>query len=151
RLRFARALSVSLDAGDKRVEANALRWLGRADLQDGESTSARNRLGDALKTFCAFEMREELLGCLEDHVALAHAEGNVNVAVRLAAAAARSRERLGLVRSPRSEQRWQAELDRLRQAVSVTDFDAGWVDGWDWQVDDAIRSAVATRAELVMV
>ena len=151
RLRFARALSVCLDGGDKRVEANALRWLGRADLQDGDSTSARNRLGDALKTFCAFEMREELLGCLEDHVALAHAEGNVDAAVRLAAAAARSRERLGLVRSPRSEQRWQAELHALRQAISVTDFDVGWVDGWDWQVDHAIRSAVSTRAELIMV
>ena len=151
RLWFARSLSVCLDAGDKRGEANALRWLGRADLQDGDSTSARNRLGDALRAFRAFEMREELLSCLEDHVALAHAEGNVDVAVRLAAAAARSRERLGLVRAPRSEQRWQAELDRLRQAISVTDFDAGWVDGWDWQVDHAISSAVSTRAELIMV
>ena len=46
-------------------------------------------------------MREELLGCLEDHAELAEAEGKLEVAVTLAAAAARSRDRLGLHRSPR--------------------------------------------------
>ena len=79
------------EAGDKRGEANALRWLARVDLQEGDLASARLRLADALRAFRAFEMREELLGCLEDHAELAQAEGKVEVAVGLAAAAAQSR------------------------------------------------------------
>ena len=65
------------EAGDKRGEANALRWLARVDLQAGDLASARVRLADALRAFRAFEMREELLGCLEDHAELAEAEGKV--------------------------------------------------------------------------
>ena len=95
-LRFKRSLTVCREAGDKRGEANALRWLARVDLQSGDLESARARLSDALRAFRAFEMREELLGCLEDHAELAEAEGKLEVAVGLAAAAAQSRERLGL-------------------------------------------------------
>ena len=73
-LRFKRSLTVCREAGDKRGEANALRWLARVDLQAGDLASARLRLADALRAFRAFEMREELLGCLEDHAELAQAE-----------------------------------------------------------------------------
>ena len=123
-LRFKRSLTVCREAGDKRGEANALRWLARVDLQSGDLASARARLSDALRAFRAFEMREELLGCLEDHAELAEAEGKHEVAVGLAAAAARSRERLGLSRSPRGELRWQALLGRLRRAMSEGPFEA---------------------------
>ena len=71
RLRFKRSLTVCRDAGDKRGEANALRWLAQVDLQRGDLASARRRLAEALRAFRAFEMREELLGCLEDHAELA--------------------------------------------------------------------------------
>ena len=87
-LRFKRSLTVCREAGDKRGEANALRWLARVDLRSGDFASARLRLSDALRAFRAFEMREELLGCLEDHAELAEAEGKREVAVGLAAAAA---------------------------------------------------------------
>ena len=107
-LRFKRSLTVCREAGDKRGDANALRWLARVDLQSGDLESARARLSDALRAFRAFEMREELLGCLEDHAELAEAESKREVAVGLAAAVAQSRDRLGLTRSPRGEPRADA-------------------------------------------
>jgi predicted ATPase/class 3 adenylate cyclase len=150
-LRFKRSLTVCREAGDKRGEANALRWLARVDLRSGDLGSARARLSDALRAFRAFEMREELLGCLEDHAELAEAEGKREVAVGLAAAAARSRERLGLTRSPRGELRWQALVGRLRDALSGGSFARAWDDEQRWQIDEAIGQALSAHSERATV
>ena len=146
-LRFKRSLTVCREAGDKRGEANALRWLARVDLQDGDLASARVRLADALRAFRAFEMREELLGCLEDHAELAQAEGKVEIAVGLAGAAAHSRQRLGLTLSPRAERRRQALIGRLRRTLTEGPFDSAWDEAQHWQVDEAIRHALSPQSE----
>ena len=149
-LRFKRTLTVCREAGDKRGEANALWWLGRLDLLNGDLASARSRLGDALRAFRAFEMWEELLGCLEDQSALARAEGRMELAVRLAAAAANSRQRVRLLaRSSRGESRWQEHLDGLRRALPELQFDSGWQEAQEWQIDSAIRNALSTESETV--
>jgi tetratricopeptide (TPR) repeat protein len=148
-LRFMRSLSVCSEDGDKRGEANALWWLGKAALQGGEIAVARARLGDALQAFRAFEMREELLGCLEDHAALAHAEGSIELAVRIAAAASKTRERLGLVRPPRSEQRWQGQVEALRRAMPSPALDAAWDEGSGANLEETIRAAQMQQAALV--
>ena len=148
-LRFKRSLTVCREAGDKRGEANALRWLARVDLQAGDLASARVRLSDALRAFRAFEMREELLGCLEDHAELAQAEGKVEIGVGLAASAAKSRERLGLNRSPRGELRWQALIGRLRRTMTEAPFDSAWDEAQQWQTEDAICHALSPQIERV--
>ena len=148
-LRFKRSLTVCREAGDKRGEANALRWLARVDLQAGDLASARVRLCDALRAFRAFEMREELLCCLEDHAELAGAERKVETAVGLAAAVAKSRERLSLTRSPRNEVRWQALVGKLRRTMSDLPFEAVWDDAQQWQIDDAVREALSVQSERV--
>ena len=140
--RFKRSLTVCREAGDKRGEANALRWLGRLDLQQGDLVSARRRLGDALRAFRSFEMWEELLGNLEDHAVLAHFDGRVDVAVNLTAAVDASRSRLSLTRPARSERRWQNELAALRQASRGSDFDSAWAEGSGWAIERAIRGAL---------
>ena len=150
-LRFKRSLTVCREAGDKRGEANALWWLGRADLQRVDIASARDRLGEALKAFRAFEMWEELLGCLEDHAILVRAEGRVELTASLAAAAALSRDRLRLLRSPRTEKRWQGQLDAIRKAMAGDSFDSAWSDGRNWQVDEAIARALSVRDAAVAV
>jgi predicted ATPase/class 3 adenylate cyclase len=146
-LRIKRSLTVCREAGDKRGEANAMRWLGKIDLRQETLVPARTRLGEALLAFRAFEMWDELLGCLEDHAVLAGAEGHLDAAVRLAAAVGASRDRLGLTRSGRSERRWQAEVTKLRQAMNGADFDAAWNEGRDWPVDRAIRGAAPVEAQ----
>jgi predicted ATPase/class 3 adenylate cyclase len=150
-LRFKRSLTVCREAGDKRGEANALWWLGKVDLQGGDIASARGRLADALRAFRAFEMWDELLGCLEDQALLALIEGRADLAVRLAAAAGQSRDRLRLARAPRNEARWQAHLDTMRKAKTGGAFDTAWSEGRNWQVDDAIGRALSTRDQAVAV
>ena len=145
--RFARSLSVCRLAGDKRGDAKALHWLGKAELQAERLDSARVRLSEALQAFRAFKMQEEMAGCLEDHAALAFAERSIGVAVRLSAAAAVSRERLGFARAPGAEQRWSAHLERLRQALAPEAFEAGWTEGRSWEIDKAIHSALSTSEE----
>ena len=92
-------------------------------------------------------MRDELLGCLEDHAELAEAEGKLEVAVTLAAAAARSRDRLGLGRWPRGELRWQALVGRLRQAMTDEPFNTAWSDAQQLQTDEAISQALSAPRE----
>ena len=135
------------EAGDKRGEANALRWLARVELETGDLASARTRLSDALRAFRAFEMREELLGCLEDHAELAEAEGRPDVAAGLAASVARSRERLNLPRSPRGELRWQALIGKLRRTLTDTPFESAWDEGRDWPSDEAMKYALSAQVE----
>ena len=139
-------MTVCREAGDKRGEANALWWLGKSDLQDGDIASARNRLGSALRAFRTIEMWEELIGCLEDHTILAGAQGRIDIGVSIAAAAAMSRQRMGLARAPRAERRWEGNLATLRQTVAGADFDAAWEEGKGWQIDRAIRSAQSMQA-----
>jgi predicted ATPase/class 3 adenylate cyclase len=148
-LRFKRSLTVCRDAGDKRGEANALWWLGKADLQAGDSDSAKSRLADALRVFRDSEMWEELLGNLEDHVALVCVNGRVDLAVRLAAATSLSRDRLNLPRPPRSERNWQSQLGALRNAMSNAEFDAACSEGQEWQIDQAIRAVLTAEQEHV--
>jgi len=144
---FKRSLTVCRDAGDKRGEANALRWLARVELQSGDFGSARARLSEALRAFRAFEMRDELLGCLEDHAQLAEAEGKLEIAVTLAAVVARSRDRLVLHRSPRGELRWQGFVGRLRSAMTDALFNTAWDDAQQLQTDDAINHALSAHRE----
>ena len=147
--RFKRSLTVCREAGDKRGEANALRWLGRVDLRNGDLVSARARFSDAIRSFRAFEMREELLSCLEDHAELAQVEGKADVAARLAATAAKSRERLGLNRAPRAETRWQAFVGELKRTMGQAPFDGAWEEAAGWQIDEAIHLAQSAKAERV--
>jgi non-specific serine/threonine protein kinase len=146
-LRFKRSLTVCREAGDKRGEANATYWLGKADLHDGNIASARGRLGDALRAFQAFEMWEELLGCLEGHTGLTSAEGRSDIALQIAAAAEVARNRLGLPRAPRREQRWQLQLEALRRATGIAAFDAAWNEGQGWQLDQALLRALSAHGE----
>ena len=108
--RFMRSLAISREAADKRGEANALWWLAKVDLGDRALAAAAARLDEALRAFRAFEMRNELLGCLEDCAVLASVVARNDLAVQIAAAAAASRERLSLIRPPRSEVRWQEHV-----------------------------------------
>ena len=145
--RFKRSLNICREAADKRGEANALWWIGKVDLQAGDLASARHRFDEALQAFRAFEMREELFGCLEDYAVIAGAEGRHDVAASVAAAVTKSRGKLVLTRSVHSARHWQAVVAGLREKMNGAEFDAAWSDGADWTLDDAIQRAQAAHRE----
>jgi predicted ATPase/class 3 adenylate cyclase len=145
--RFSRALSVCRDAGNRRGESTALWGLGKIDRMRGDLNAARVRLGGALRAFRAYEMHEELLGCLEDHAALWHALGNDAEAARMHAAVDVSRQRLALRRSPRAEARVRAMIASLRAGMGDTAFDAAWSAGTRWEIGEAATAALAVAPE----
>lgn len=144
RARLTRSLEVCRGAEDKRGEATARWWLGKTDIVDGEVESARARLSGALRVFLAFDMRTELLGCLEDHATLARTGGAVEEAVGHYAATTIARERLGLARPPRDEQRLQAELAAMRESLGSARFQAAWAEGQRCEIQEAIRRALSS-------
>jgi predicted ATPase/class 3 adenylate cyclase len=137
--RVACSLALCHYAGDKRGEATALWWLGRVDLIAANLARARIRLSGALRAFRAFEMRAEMLDCVEDYAAMARLDGAVDDAVRLWGAAASSRQRHGLVRKPIAERRWLDELAALRERLGDRVFHETWSQGQAWDINEAVR------------
>ena len=147
---FKRSLIVCSEGGDKPGEANALWRLGQLDLGNDDLASARARLGEALRSFNAFGMRAELLGCLESCAGLAKAENRLATAARLVGAIELARERLSLGRPPKAEERWSTQIAALRKALPADEFDVARGEGRQWQIDDALRQALSVQTELVV-
>ena len=144
RARFTRSLEVCSGAQDRRGEAIALWFLAKADVVEGHTDSARIRLSGALRVFQAFEMRAQMLKCLEDHAALARSLGMVEEAVRLYAATTIARERLGVVRPPRDEQRRRAEFAAMRESLGGAAFEDAWAKGRGCEIQEAVRRALSS-------
>ena len=142
---FSSSLEVCSKAADKRGMANAHWWLGKVNLERGDLEPARRFFGEAIAQFRAFEMWEELLGCLEDHAMLMHCDGAGSLAVQVSAVTSKMRQRLSLTRASRVEARWQSHLNLLHDSLMQVDYAAGWTVGWDqFEVDDAIRLCIST-------
>jgi predicted ATPase len=139
--RVRQSLRVCQEAGDKRGGARAEWWLGRLALRQGDASSASRYLQVAVRAFSDAEMREELLGALEDCSRLASALGHADGAGRLAAAAATSRKRMNLVRSRRDEGRWTAYLKELEDVLGAGAPALALPETSAMDVRDAIRLA----------
>ena len=146
RAAFVKALEVCREAGDKRGEATSLWWTGRADLAENDLRAACVRLTGALRAFQAFEMHEELLGCIEDIAALLNSRGERYQAIQLCAAVERLRERLALLRPPRAERRLQTEIKTARERMDARDFELAWSAGSTWQISEAVEQALAATS-----
>ncbi len=140
---FERALKVCLAAGDRRGAANALWWQGKTDLQAGRLLLAKVRLDEALSAFNAFDMREQLLACLQDHAALALQTDQLLAAVGLAAAASHLHQNARLARSSRAQAAWQTLREQLRDACPALEFKARWQQASEWETAEAVRRALS--------
>jgi predicted ATPase/class 3 adenylate cyclase len=139
--RFQRALAVSSTSNDLRGLATSMWWLARLDLSTNAVNLAKKRLGEALDVFVSFDMREQLLSCLEDCSALAQAIEMHMLAINLAAAADNLRKRFVIGRPKRFETYWQALLASLHHSLAEDAFNSAWVDGVSWEMEKAIQSA----------
>jgi len=143
RQHLQRSLAICREAGDRRGEAHALGWLGKADLEDGNFGEARRHLSGALRIFRDFEMREELVDCLEDHAELARRLGDAELGARLAGAAEQYRGRLDLPRSPKAQLRWQSRMAALHAAMPEGLLADAWEAGCRTELNAAAREAQA--------
>ena len=146
---FERSLVICQAAADKRGEANAFRWLGNLALAMGDLQLGQGRLFEAAKAFKAFEMWEELLGCLEDLAILNVRRGAIDTAIRLSALAAESRTRLHLARPPLQATRWATHLAALKLTADQSQFEAEWLVGAAWAVEDALSALQGNDTQLL--
>lgn len=145
--RFERALTISQESADRHGEANAQWWLGKLATQQGDAATARQRFGTALAAFRAFEMRLELLLCLRDLSVLLFAQGETHKAVSWAAAATAGFERLQLASSERAVQRWQGQLDSMKQGMNdAAAFDAAWAAGLQADLNATVAEVLKSLA-----
>ena len=145
---FVRSLAVCLAAGDRRGAANAQWALGHIDMILGRLDEARQRLREALTAFDLFEMRDQWLGCLEDHAALALRHGDPALAVGLASASQRLRESARLFRSPQARQHWEELVADLHGACNQEAFDQAWQQAQSWDSAELQRQAmVLTKSQ----
>ena len=150
RARFSRALKICRDAQDKRGEAIA-RWrLGKTDAAGGDHEAAGRELIEALRALRAFEMHTEAFDCLEDCARLLQTLNRSEDAVGVFAAASAARELLALPRSARREGERQESIEAARTALGKSAFDAAWLSGTRWTVDEAI-ACVGTSASVTPV
>jgi non-specific serine/threonine protein kinase len=145
RARFLSSLEACRYAGDKRAEAIALWWIGKTHLVAGELEPARENLDEALRAFRTFEMRPEMIGCIEDLALLAQTLGHVEDALRLYSSASIARERLTMPRTPRVERRWKDSVAAAQRSLGEEQFRAAWSAGRDWRLEDAVRHALAMQ------
>ena len=140
--RFESSREICLAAEERRGQATASWWLGKADLSRQDLDSARVRLTSAMRTFHSLEMFVELTGCLEDYGELLVAAGSVDMGARFMGAAESLRERLTLLRSPQDEERRQRTVARVRDIVGAQAFDAALAKGRAWPTGDAVQFAL---------
>lgn len=140
------AVSVCEESGDLQGKAHAALWLARVDLLDGDAATAQRRVTAALPTFRDFDLREPMLGCVEELSRVAAVTCEASRAASDAGAVDQLRESLNLVRSPRAERRWQGHLQALRAALGEADFGAAYQQGRGWTVEQVIQRALEPAA-----
>jgi hypothetical protein len=106
-----------------------------------------SRLNEALRMFRDFEMKPELLGCLEDHARLLHETGSSERSVRLYAMASACRDGLTYAQSPRRASQRQSTLDAVRVELGEAAYDAAWREGRSCSLATAIDFALAATAD----
>jgi hypothetical protein len=57
-----------------------------------------------------------------------------------------ARGALALPRSPRSQAKWQKNIDTARASLHGPEFDTAWADGSAWTLDKAISEVLASTA-----
>jgi hypothetical protein len=113
--------------------------LGR---QASESDDARSCLAEGLVLAGHGGSRWDLARGLEVVVEVAAAEGQVELALRLAGAAAALRDRLGTPPWPSERARLDAARNRARQRLTEDAADLAWMQGWTSPVDGALGMAL---------
>ncbi len=143
----AESLRVCREAGDKRGMATAEWWLARLKLDEGPQPEACLKLASAMQVFSDFEMREQLLGSLEDAARVVALRGADPLAASLCAAVDQWRQQLDLRRTPRAQQRWEARRQALHSLLGEAAFETGTQHGRAWTVDETRRAALSALSD----
>jgi non-specific serine/threonine protein kinase len=144
RRQYEESLALSSGLDDRIGAARSLRHLGSLALDEGDYPAARARLSQALATLPEFD-RLGLEYVLAAFAALAAAEGQPSVALRLAGATTALIQMTGIPIQHSDRGRYESWLATARQAVSEDVLDAAWAQGYTMRVDEAIACALTAH------
>lgn len=122
----------------------ALTTRARVAMAQGDHEQAECDLHDAIT--CAVETAA-YLGTPDNLECLAVLAGDLRQAARLFGAAQAIRERTGEVRFKVWDGGYQSSLEKLRNALGETDFEAAWAEGTALSIEEAIAYAQRGRGQ----
>ena len=136
---------VSVSAGCNLVAA--LHTRARVAITQGEIAQAERDVHDALSLAAETGAVLGLFYALECLAAAVADAGTHREAARLLGAADALRQHTGEARFKSLEADYQAEVERLREAMGANDFEIAWAEGAELSLDEAIRYAQRGRGE----
>ena len=140
---FERALARAREWGQKDEIARALHGLGRLARDGGDLRQAEAFHLEALELQRKIGAVPSIVASLEALAGLAATAGDHLDSARLMGATEGIREREGYARVPWESVRYHADLDLVRAALRVADFEEAFTDGGRLSVADA--AALASR------
>ena len=144
RTQYEESLALSLRLDDRIGAARSLRHLGSLALDQGDYPAARAWLSQALMSFPEFD-RHGFVHGLAMFAALAAAEGQPSVALRLAGATTVMSQRTGILIQHSDRGRYECWLATARRAVDEVVAAAAWAEGQQLRLDQAVAYALAPR------
>jgi non-specific serine/threonine protein kinase len=147
RTQYEESLELSLGLNDRLGAARSFRRLGSLALDQGDYSAARAWLSQALTSCPEFDRLGFVHG-LAAFAALAAAEGQPEVALRLAGATTALSQRTGILLQHSDRGRYERWLATARQALDEEVAAATWAEGQQLRLDQAITYVLAPH-ELV--
>ncbi|MGI8876873.1 MAG: helix-turn-helix transcriptional regulator [Egibacteraceae bacterium] len=145
RARLEEALSAARDARDEVAVARALQELGRLARTGEDYPRAASLHHEALALYDDAGDRLGVIGSLEALAGLAALAGRARDAARLFGAAQAMRDAGALPRPPVDQPEYDADVDRVRQALDADDVAALWAAGAALTPERAVAQASRGR------
>lgn len=142
----SRSLEICEAAGVKREEASTQHFLGRVALAHSDPAKAAACFVASLRAFHAFDMKAELLDCLDDVARILQDRGASRDAAELMAAADAVRNRLAISRSPRADKVSRDIAEQVRALMNAGELERARTAGEARTLDATVQRALALLA-----
>jgi len=144
---YGECLKVFKDLGNPQATASPLSNLGRVAYQQGDYAGARALIKESLAIFWDLRDRWGVAMSLEGLAYVALGLATPVHAARLWGAAERLRQEIGCPLPPSERSRYDSQLAAARAAIDGDGtFDLAWKEGRAMSLEQAIESALGTRA-----
>jgi tetratricopeptide (TPR) repeat protein len=144
---YEQALVVFRELGDRWGIAGTLADLGNLAGEEGKYSAARALYQESIRVFQELDHKRGVARLLECFAALAAAQKKGARSLRLAGAAAALRQNIGAPLAPVEQEKLEASLQPVREALTNTGGVTAWLEGWALPVEKATEEVLAADSE----
>jgi predicted ATPase len=142
RILYEQGLEMFRELGDRWGIAGTLADLGSLTREEGDYPTARSQYRESIRLFQELDHKRGIARLLECFACSAAAQLEAERSLRLAGAAAALRQNIGAPLTPAEQAKLEASLHRARQALTHTECETAWSEGWAWPVEKAIEEVM---------